>query len=557
VARFNTRGTRAAVTVRSPLLTREVDPTGNYEGGAAYSFDAKSELFRLAVTNMTGQDTFYEKAQARDDRFVALVRQVTREDVEWIKGFVRWLRREANMRSASAVAAIEAAKVMIEDGVPGSRGIISSALARADEPAEALAFYASKYGRRFPMPVKRGVADAAVALWNEYAATKWDSPARAWRMADVIEMCHPDPKAPWQSDLFRYLLDDRHGHLDAIPDSLGMLCARAELLRLPVSERRAMLAHPTALKDAGITWEALAGWLQGPMDREAWEAVIPQMGIFALLRNLRNFDNAEVSKGVAAQVIAKLTDPDVIARSRLLPMRFLSAYRNVPSLRWGQALEEALQLSLRNVPELPGRTLILVDRSSSMFSTHSDRSELTYADTAAVFGVALALRCEAADLVQYGSTSQRVEFTKGGSVLKTIEKFANLGGTETAAAVKRWYNPDVARVVILTDEQAFASWHGNPADQVPANVPVYTWNLAGYRTGHAPSGVGNRHAFAGLTDQAFRIIPLLEAGGDQGYPWEAREPVTAGARTTLPEDYMSNADGPWRVSDGEWTGGTT
>ena len=50
-------------------------------------------------------------------------------------------------------------------------------------------------------------------------------------------------------------------------------------------------------------------------------------------------------------------------------------------------------------------------------------------------------------------------------------------------------------------------------------VPVYTFNLAGYRYGHGPSGVGNRHTFGGLTDQAFAAIPLLESGRDSTWPF--------------------------------------
>src|SRR5690606_38818577 len=79
-----------------------------------------------------------------------------------------------------------------------------------------------------------------------------------------------------------------------IPESLRLLRARAELLALPVAERRGVLADPGRLTAAGMTWEAVAGWLQGPMDAEAWAAVIPSMGYMALLRNLRNFDEARI-----------------------------------------------------------------------------------------------------------------------------------------------------------------------------------------------------------------------------------------------------------------------
>ena len=55
-------------------------------------------------------------------------------------------------------------------------------------------------------------------------------------------------------------------------------------------------------------------------------------------------------------------------------------------------------------------------------------------------------------------------------------------------------------VPIVTDEQPQAGWTGEgPTRAVSPNVPVYTFNLAGYRYGHDPSGVGNRHTFGGRT----------------------------------------------------------
>jgi hypothetical protein len=43
---------------------------------------------------------------------------------------------------------------------------------------------------------------------------------------------------------------------------------------------------------------------------------------------------------------------------------------------------------------------------------------------------------------------------------------------------------------------------------------VFVWNFGGYKHGAMPSGLGNRHILGGLTDSAFRLIPLLEAGRD-------------------------------------------
>jgi hypothetical protein len=152
-------------------------------------------------------------------------------------------------------------------------------------------------------------------------------------MADVIELTHAKPRDEAQSALFRWLLDRRHDRADAASPApvLSMLRARASLEALPADERRALVsaaaADPSVAEDrltaAGMTWESLAGWLGGPMDRAAWEAVIPSMGYMALLRNLRNFDDAGVGDDVAARVAAKLSDPDEIARSRQFPYRFV------------------------------------------------------------------------------------------------------------------------------------------------------------------------------------------------------------------------------------------
>jgi hypothetical protein len=424
------------------------------------------------------------------------------------------------VRSASLVAAAEFVAARLEAGVSGgNRAVIASALQRADEPGELVGYWLTTRGRAIPKPVKRGVADAAIRLYNERSLLKWDSPLRSVRFGDVLELCHPSPSATWQGDLFRFAIDRRHERADVVPESLSVLSARAALLAVPVKDRRAVLAYPARLAEAGVTWESLGAWLQGPLDASAWQAVIPSMGYMALLRNLRNFDDAGVPDHVADQVAARLADPAQVAASRQLPMRYLSAFRAAPQLRWAPALERALRLSLDAVPSLPGRTLVLVDRSGSMFGPVSARSQLSRADAAAVFGAALAVRAERADLVQFGTHSALVKFRPGESVLRVLDRFGELGGTNTADAVRRWYR-DHDRVVIVTDEQAwFAARGSDPTRVVPTEVPVYTWNVAGYRFGHGPSGGGNRHTFGGLTDSGFAMIPLLESGRDGGWPF--------------------------------------
>jgi hypothetical protein len=330
-----------------------------------------------------------------------------------------------------------------------------------------------------------------------------------------------------------------------------MLRWRAALMAVPVEERRATL-HPDTLKAAGMTWEAVGGWLEGPMDSAAWEAIIPSMGYTALLSNLRNFDKAGVSDRAARRVGEILSDPGNVAKSRVMPLRFLAAHRAVNTLRWGWVLEQALGHSLGNVPELDGYTLVMVDTSSSMNDALSKDSVLLRWDAAATFGIALASRCKKVEVVSFSSArrywsdapglkSKVFPLHTGESLLCSVDRWKNNGyflggGTDTALAVRHHYATGRHdRVVILTDEQTGVD-PVEVSQSVPAAVPMYTLNLAGYERGHTPSGVRNRHTFGGLTDAMFTVMRLIEAGDRAD--WEAvfgttrsTPPARAGATT--------------------------
>lgn len=558
MSRFNTRLTRPAV--HSPVTTTG-ERTVTHEGAIGHLRDARSELFLLAVSNFVGQDAFYEKGGDRDGRYTQLIRQLAVEDPAWTVGLLGWLRGEGNMRTAALVGAAEFVKARLdadkgtdpagwnrETAADASanggwnRRAIAAVLQRPDEPGEMLGYWTSKYGRKLPKPVKRGIADAVQRLYNGKSLLKYDTASKGYRFGDILNLVHaaPDPDKPWQGELFQYALDRRH-HADAAvpPESNKTLTAHRELMALPVAERRAVVTVADGaerLAAAGMTWEALAGWLQGPMDKAAWEAVIPSMPFMARLRNLRNFDEAGVSDEVAAQVVAMLADPEQVAKSRQLPMRFYSAFNAAPSLRWGHPLEKALTASLANIPQLGGRTLILVDTSSSMHETFSKDGSLMRWDAAALFGIALGRRCATADVVSFssaryytsdapGAKTKAFPLTRGGSLLSDVQKWKDGGwflggGTDTAAALRQEFHGH-DRVVIVTDEQAGHD-HIEVDQSIPQSTPLYTWNLAGYQAGHAPSGRGQRHTFGGLTDAAFRMIPLLEASRDATWPWENR-----------------------------------
>ena len=516
MVKFSRYKTRPNVT--APVRTLGPRPDGlTFEGAAAFGRDAKSELFLLAVTNMVSEATFYEAADERDDRFAELVRAVTAEDRDWVARFIPWLRTHALMRSASVVAAAE----YVAAGGDGARQVVASALARADEPAELLAYWVAVHGRRLPQPLKRGIADAVVALYNEYTAMKYDGLSRAWRMGDVIELVHPKPSGDAQSGVFRYLLDRRHNPDSLqVPDTLPALKLRRELESVPEEQRRERLRTEGSelLRRSGATWEWLSGWLPGGMDAEAWSWVIPSMGYMALLRNLRNFDDAGVSDEVARAVADRLSDADQVARSRQLPFRFWSAYRSVASARWTSALEQALDASVRNVPALPGRTLVLTDTSASMTSAVSRRSTVRHFEIAALFAAAVAKQSARVDLVSFASGWERLRFRPRQSVLRTVEmverRIGSVGhSTYLGRALTDTFDGH-DRVVVFSDMQTH-----DQLPQLPASTTVYVFNTGGYTKTPLRFGARGRYELGGFSDATFRLMRILEDLEDAEWPF--------------------------------------
>lgn len=518
---------REAPLVSSPVTSTGVQ-TVTHQGGGGYERDAKSELYLLAVTNMVGEGTFYERAGTRDGRFTRLIHQVTVEDPEWVAGFVPYLRDEMQMRSASIMMAAEYARAK----GPNARRVINSVMSRADEPGEMLAYWFSRYGRSLPAAVKRGVADAAVRLYNEKSLIKYDT-AGPWRFGNVIILTHAwehiRPPSAWKKELFLQAIARHNGESRPIPvegdTALPMLAANQRLSIVPHDVRREYAF--TELEEGGFTWENYSAWLGGPMDADAWMNILPSMPYMARLRNLRNFEEAGVPDFILERVAQSLCDPEAVARSRQFPIRFLSAWKATQSMTFGPSLEKAIQLSMKNVPSLPGRTLILIDCSGSMFPTASgyymggggiaDKSKAYRYELAGLFGGTLAIRAENADLYAFGSALAEIDYRKSSSVLRLVSSLEPLGGTETWAALRATYAGH-DRVIILTDEQSSSGW-GIESIDTKTNPPVYTFNVAGYKPGHLPSGREGRHVFGGLTDAAFRMLPLLEAGKSARWPW--------------------------------------
>ena len=137
-------------------VTTTGERTSTFEGGEGWKRDAKSELFLAAITSLN-EDTFYESASARADRIADLVREVA-DDLDWVLGFVGWLRKDVGLRTVPLMVAAETVHYRLSEGMTGgNRELVRATIARLDEVSEFTAYWLERFGRAIPSAVKRGL----------------------------------------------------------------------------------------------------------------------------------------------------------------------------------------------------------------------------------------------------------------------------------------------------------------------------------------------------------------------------------------------------------------
>lgn len=557
-----------------------------YEGGKAYRRSPKQELFLLAASFLN-EPKFYETSNEQKSRIDELAEAVA-NDGKWILNLVEWLRGDGGLRTSAQVVAAACVHARLKLGIDSKDGlnrkIISASIHRADEGPALLAFYIDRYGKNVPKPVKRGVADALNRMnESQYLKYRGKTNRGAISIADAISITHPTPKDQLHDALFAYALNEQHGGKCDDTD-LPLIAARNAFEKLQQKTRKEFLTNPTytSIEKLQLTHEYVFSAMPDATDNEklmAWNKLIPTMGYQACLMNTRRilalcgedvepsasqtirnwfmndcdemFDERQHDKPkpdvspvlvnkVEWKLFDRLSNPN---EYKVMPLSFLAAYRNVPSVAQG-VLSDTVWKTLDNIPVLSGRTLILVDGSGSMMGSMSSRSSVSLFDNACMFATALAYKSNA-EVYRFNSEAQRVDLKPyidaSKSMLEAIDAFGSaMGGTRVAYSTQQAYHDcvsrgvEINRVIVITDEQTsftdkpcFYTWRGNSdialGDAVPSDIPFYVWNVGGYRPA-IDLGTPNRMALGGLTDSAFKLITYVEnvgnVDGEQKWPWD-------------------------------------
>jgi|HubBroStandDraft_4_1064222.scaffolds.fasta_scaffold81775_1 60 kDa SS-A/Ro ribonucleoprotein len=229
----------------------------------------------------------------------------------------------------------------------------------------------------------------------------------------------------------------------------------------------------------------------------------------AILRNLRNIQQAGVSDAHINKIKLALTDPSwAKGAHRVLPFRYVAAARAAPMFE--PALDAALGATIAAMPMLKGRTVVMVDVSGSMDAQLSARSDMTRKDAAAA--LASVVNAESLRVFSFADNLMEVPPRRGMAGVDAICR-SQKGGTRLFDAILA-INANVPhdRLIVITDEQAFSGtagryghWIQGTANRMPepACEHGYVINVASNQNG---IGYGKWCHLDGFSEHVLRWI---------------------------------------------------
>ena len=480
----------------------------NHEGAEAYRLSPEWRLYTAAVTSGLS-DSFYESASTRLEHIRNLV---AHNDPEFIARLAVYTRTRMNMRSVPLALAVELARVHRGDSIV--RRTVAGVVQRADEITELLAYYQLANNRqdmkklnKLSKQIMNGLEDA-FNRFDEYQFAKYNRDADV-KLRDALFLVHPKAKDKDQQVLFNKIV----GNTLEIPYTWETELSSLGQDVFPTEKARK--------KAFGQKWEELID--------------SGKVGYMALMRNLRNILDANVSEKHIDKVCKTLSSAEAVRRSKQLPFRFLAAYREISKVNSVYAssiltaLEQAVTVSAERIKGFDSNTRVLLacDVSGSMQRAVSPRSSIQSYDIGLMLAMLLKSRCKKAVTGMFGDTWKVIQVPAQG-ILANVDAFYRREGevgysTNGYLVIEDLLNRKerIDKVMMFTDCQLWNSRNDtslprlwNEYKKISPDSRLYLFDLSGYGT--TPLDIIREDIFliSGWSDKVFDILDAIDKGGD-------------------------------------------
>lgn len=414
----------------------------NQEGAPAYALEPRHQLAQLAMTGTLSR-TFYADARAQFSEAMKIAEEVP---ALFLAKSAVYARKRGYMKDMPAM--------------------LLAVLSRRDPVLFARAFPLvvdnGRMLRTFVQVMRSGATGrkslgsrpkAEIQGWLNAAsdvalmrAAVGQSPS----LSDIVRMVHPKPTSSQRRAFYAWLVGKPYD-VGALPE--------------PARSFEAFKRDPSS-PVPDVPFQMLTALELTP---EHWVEIGKKAGWQMLRMNLNTFDRqcAFAIDGFEELVAQRLKDPAEIAKARVLPYQLLAAYTaastDVP-LSVREALQDAMELALANIPAVSGNVVVCPDVSGSMQSSVTGyrkgaSSTTRCIDVAALVAAAMLRQNQTAKVLPFECGVVNVDLNPRDSIMTNATKLAAVGGggTNCSAPLQALNkaNAKVDMVVFVSDNQSW------------------------------------------------------------------------------------------------------
>ncbi|HTN73790.1 MAG TPA: RNA-binding protein, partial [Pirellulaceae bacterium] len=323
--------------------------TINAAGGVAYRMSAQHALAQYAATGCLN-GTFYASGEEQLEQVLRLCESVS---PEFIAQTALYARSKGHMKDMPALLlAVLSVK---------SPGLLAEVFERVIDSPKLL--------RNFVQIMRSGVVgrkslgSAPKWLIRQWLESRSDeqlftgSVGNSPSLADIVKMVHPKPTTPSRQALFGYLIGREHDQT-ALPS----------LVRQYERIKRQIIRGSEPVPD--VPFQMLTSL---PLTERDWRQIARNASWQTTRMNLNTFQRHQVfaDPEMVGVVANRLRNPRLIEQARVFPYQLMVAYMNASSevpVEIREALQDAMEIAISNVPHIQGKVYVFPDVSGSMHS---------------------------------------------------------------------------------------------------------------------------------------------------------------------------------------------
>lgn len=421
--------------------------TTNQAGAPAYKLSAEHALAQYAATGCLNA-TFYASAESQLENVLALCENVS---PRYIAQTAIYCRERGYMKDMPALLLAVLAKKSMPDLNASFGRVINNGkmLKNFVQIIRSGAVGRKSLGTRPKKLVQNWLNGASEK--ELLAASIGSNPS----LADIVKMMHPKPREAWREAFFAWLIGKPYS-LDALP---------------PIVRAFEAYKKDHSLAVPAVPFQMLTSLELGQTE---WAAIAKQGGWQMVRMNLNTFTRHKVFEvpGMTQLIAQKLRDPDAIAKAKVFPYQLMAAFTaargNVPQ-EVLNALQDAMELAIGNVPEIAGKVIICPDVSGSMHQAVSGNrgsasSKVRCIDVAALVSAAILRKNQDATVLPFETCLVDVRLNARDSVMTNAQKLADTpgGGTNCSAPMAHLNAKKVKAdlVIYVSDNESWVDAKG-------------------------------------------------------------------------------------------------